>query len=198
MPNCDEFVAIGAERVGFDELRAGFDVGLMDVEHRFGVRGVEFVHAALRADGFVEQRAHGAIAYQDGVLQPLVEVFDSHASALALSFAFERRSAGSGGLQKVHNYTIGVADAQCAGVGAQYFRRGPLKVCYLVGAKRFQKRMRGGGMSPVSQMIVKLLLPLGIGLACWLRLRLSSYPHESRAGRVCSCRRRRISRRMRA
>ena len=80
-------MAIGAERIGFDELRAGFDVGLMDVEHGFAVGGVEFIHAALRADGLIEQRAHGAIGHEDGVLEPVVEIFDTHAWSVALSLS---------------------------------------------------------------------------------------------------------------
>ena len=73
-----ELVAIGAECVGFDDLRASFDIGLMDVKDGFAVGDVELVHAALRADRFVEQRAHGSVAYQDRLLQPFVEIFDAH------------------------------------------------------------------------------------------------------------------------
>src|SRR5271156_3407842 len=60
-----ELVAIGAEGIGFDDLCAGFDVGLMDVKDGFAVGDVEFVHAALRADGFVEQGTHCAVADED-------------------------------------------------------------------------------------------------------------------------------------
>ena len=80
-----ELVAVGAEGIGFDELRAGFDVGLMNVEDGFAVRGVEFIHAALRAHGFVQQGAHGAVGDEDGAVQPFVEIFDTHALLVALS-----------------------------------------------------------------------------------------------------------------
>ena len=60
-----ELVAIGAEGIGLDDLRAGFDIGLMNVKDGFAVGDVELVHAALRADRFIEQRAHGAVADED-------------------------------------------------------------------------------------------------------------------------------------
>ena len=85
MPNCAELVAIGAERIGFDDLGAGFDVGLMDAKYGFGVRDVKLVHAALRADGFIEQRTHGAVGDQDGLCESFVEIFDAHVFLLFAS-----------------------------------------------------------------------------------------------------------------
>ena len=76
-----ELVAVGAEGVGFDDLGAGFEVALMDVENGFGVEGVQLVHAALRADELVEQRAHGSVGDEDRVAEALVEVFDFHRAA---------------------------------------------------------------------------------------------------------------------
>jgi hypothetical protein len=70
------------------------------------------------------------------------------------------------GCKKFTIIPLGWRPRSALGIGAQYFRRRLLKVCYLVGEKHFQKRMRGGGMARVSQMIVRLLLPLGVGLAC--------------------------------
>lgn len=73
-----EFVAIGAEGVGLENLRAGFEIRLMDAEDGFWLRGIELVEAALRAKNFVEYRAHGAIGDQDGVAKALVEFLDFH------------------------------------------------------------------------------------------------------------------------
>src|SRR5580658_8676984 len=75
-----ELVAIGAESIGLDDLRAGFDIGLMDVKDSFAVRDVELVDAALWADGFIEQRAHGAVADEDSPGQSFIEIFDAHGS----------------------------------------------------------------------------------------------------------------------
>ena len=78
MPNWAELVAVGAEGIGLDDLCASFDVGLVHVKHRFGVRGIQFVDAALRSDGFVEQGAHGAVGDQNLLGQALVEIFNPH------------------------------------------------------------------------------------------------------------------------
>ena len=79
-----QLVAIGAEGVRLDDLRAGFDISLMHVENGFGVGGVQFIDATLRADGFVEQRTHRAVGYQDLLSQPFVEVFDAHLAVISL------------------------------------------------------------------------------------------------------------------
>ena len=71
-------MAVGAEGICFDDLRAGFDVRLVDAKDGFGVGGIEFIDGALGADGLVEERAHGAIGDDDGVFQPVVEIFNSH------------------------------------------------------------------------------------------------------------------------
>src|SRR5258708_35587120 len=69
-----ELEAIGAERVGFDDLRARFDVGLVDAENSFRLGGIKFVETALRAHGFVQHRTHRAIGDENRGLQPFVEI----------------------------------------------------------------------------------------------------------------------------
>src|SRR5277367_1002756 len=73
-----ELVAVGAEGIGLDDLRAGFDVGLMNVKDGVAVGDVELVHAALWPDGFIEQGTHGAIGDQNGLGESFVEIFDAH------------------------------------------------------------------------------------------------------------------------
>src|SRR4029434_193373 len=69
-----EFEAVGAEGVGFDDMRSGFDVGLVHPEDGFGLRGIKLVEAALRTDGLVQHRAHRAVGDQNRILQPLIKV----------------------------------------------------------------------------------------------------------------------------
>jgi len=59
-------------------VRARFDVSLVNAKNGFRLRGVELVEAALRADGFVEQRSHGAVGDKDGVFQAFVEIENFH------------------------------------------------------------------------------------------------------------------------
>jgi hypothetical protein len=59
-------------------LRAGFDIGLMNFEDGVAVGDVELVHTALRADGFIEQRAHRAVSDQDYLAESFVEIFNAH------------------------------------------------------------------------------------------------------------------------
>jgi hypothetical protein len=73
-----EFETIGAEGVGLDEVRTSFDVSLVYAEDGFGFSGIELVEAALRAYGFMEERAHRAVGDEDGVFEPFVEVENSH------------------------------------------------------------------------------------------------------------------------
>src|ERR1700722_14933779 len=81
-----ELVAVGAESIGLDDLGAGFEVALVDVEDGVGCERVELVHAALRADGFVKQRTHGAVNDQDCVEKALVEGFNLHRATVGLEF----------------------------------------------------------------------------------------------------------------
>ena len=69
-----ELEAIRAERIGLDDLRAGFDVGLVHAEDGFGLGGIQLVEAALRADSFVQHRAHRAIGDENRIFQPFVEI----------------------------------------------------------------------------------------------------------------------------
>src|SRR6267142_6802073 len=73
-----ELEAIGAKSIGFDDLCAGFDIGLVHAEYGFRLGGVEFIEAALRADGFVQHGAHSAIGDEDGVFDAFVEVLNLH------------------------------------------------------------------------------------------------------------------------
>src|SRR5262245_65012512 len=47
--------AVSTEGIGFDDVRARFDVSLVHAKYGFRLGGVELVEAALRADGFVER-----------------------------------------------------------------------------------------------------------------------------------------------
>src|SRR5215471_18746485 len=46
--------AIRAKRVGLDDMRAGFDVSLMNTEDGFRFGRVQFIEAPLRANSFVK------------------------------------------------------------------------------------------------------------------------------------------------
>ena len=69
--------AIRSKRVGLDDLRAGFDVRLMDAEDGFGLGGIQLIEAALRAHRFVQHRTHRAIGDEDAVLDSFVEFLNS-------------------------------------------------------------------------------------------------------------------------
>src|SRR5215471_1900767 len=77
--------AVRAKGIRFDDLRACFDVGLMDTENGFRLRGVQLVEAADRTHGFVQQRTHGAIRNENGILQALVKIryFQSNLAKLS-------------------------------------------------------------------------------------------------------------------
>jgi hypothetical protein len=64
-PERREFEAIGAERIRFNDLRTGFDISLVNSKHGFRLGRIQFVEAALRANGFVQHRAHRAIRDED-------------------------------------------------------------------------------------------------------------------------------------
>jgi hypothetical protein len=55
-------------------LRTRFDVRLVDAEDGFGLGRVEFIETALRANCFVQHRAHRAIRDENRVFQPFIEV----------------------------------------------------------------------------------------------------------------------------
>ena len=50
-----KFIAVGAKRIGLDNVRAGFQIGHVTPKNFLGARGIQFVHAALRPQAFVEQ-----------------------------------------------------------------------------------------------------------------------------------------------
>jgi hypothetical protein len=50
----------------------------MHANNRFGLRNIQLLKAALRADGFVQQRPHRSISDKDSVLDARVEIFNSH------------------------------------------------------------------------------------------------------------------------
>jgi hypothetical protein len=49
-----QFVPVRSKRVGLDDMSAGFEVGHMNTKHGLGARGIQFIHAALRPQGFME------------------------------------------------------------------------------------------------------------------------------------------------
>jgi hypothetical protein len=49
-----QFVPVGSKCVGLDDMSAGFQVGHVNAKDGFRARGIQFVHAALRSEGFVE------------------------------------------------------------------------------------------------------------------------------------------------
>src|SRR5260370_9922653 len=114
-----ELEAIRAKRVGFDDVRAGFDVRLVDTEYRFRLCRIHLIKAALRADGFVQHRAHRAIRDENRVFQPLIEVKNLHGScflsvensARGTRSAFLFHQAGDGAHEVVfgENFKVPVA-----------------------------------------------------------------------------------------
>src|SRR5579864_1805367 len=50
----------------------------MDAKHFFGARGVQFIDAALRPQGLVEQGAHGSVRDEHGIAESLLEFINSH------------------------------------------------------------------------------------------------------------------------
>jgi len=55
--------AIGAERIGFDDVRAGAHIFLVHAHHEIRLRRVQRIEALVDEDTLrVEHRAHGAVA----------------------------------------------------------------------------------------------------------------------------------------
>ena len=73
-----ELVAIRAECIGLDDLRAGLDIQLMEAKDDFTVGRVQLIAGAMVADAFVQQRAHASVADEDGLFQAVVEIFNAH------------------------------------------------------------------------------------------------------------------------
>ena len=60
------------ESIGFDDLRAGLQIFVMDGANQIGLRQVQFVVTAVDEDALgVQQGAHGAVAQDRGILQTL-------------------------------------------------------------------------------------------------------------------------------
>src|SRR6266404_726756 len=57
--------SVGTKRIGFDDLRARLDVGLVDTENRFRFSGIQLIETALRAHSFVEHGTHRTIGDQN-------------------------------------------------------------------------------------------------------------------------------------
>ena len=74
----EKFHAIRAEGICLDQVRARVDVILMNAENRFGLRGIQFLEAALLKRFFVELRTHCAIGDENGIPQPRIEIINSH------------------------------------------------------------------------------------------------------------------------
>src|SRR5260221_2308782 len=72
--------AVRTKRISFDDVRARFDVGLVDAKYRFRLGRIQLIKAALRANSLVQHRAHRAIGDEDGVFQPLVKILDLQGS----------------------------------------------------------------------------------------------------------------------
>ena len=86
-----ELVAVGSEGVGLEDVRPGPEVSHVNAKYFLGARGVQLVHAALRPQVFVQQRAHGAVRDERGLAQPLLEFVDSHGSGDASGSSSEIR-----------------------------------------------------------------------------------------------------------
>ena len=70
MPNAASRGAVGAERVGFQDLGAGLDVLLVDLAHQVGRGEVQLVEAAVDEDAArIQHGAHGAIGHHDAAGQ---------------------------------------------------------------------------------------------------------------------------------
>ncbi len=69
-----EAIAVGAEGVGFDKVRARVDVGAMDLGNLLGIREVQLIEAGVgRVTEIEEHRAHGAIAEDDAGVEAFRE-----------------------------------------------------------------------------------------------------------------------------
>ena len=75
---CAQLIPVRAKGIRFDDVRAGFEIGHVNAKHFFGARGVQFIHAALRPQGLVEQGAHGSVRDEHGVAESLLEFINSH------------------------------------------------------------------------------------------------------------------------
>src|SRR5258706_16224575 len=73
-----QLVPVCSKRIGFDDMSAGFEIGHVNTEDGLGARGIQFVHASLRPQGFVEQRSHRPVRDQHRIAQSLFKLFNLH------------------------------------------------------------------------------------------------------------------------
>ena len=72
-----ELDAVCSKGVGFENLRACPQILLMDFSHERRAAEVELVEAAVEEDALgVELRAHGAVAYDESLIQVLQKRFE--------------------------------------------------------------------------------------------------------------------------
>ena len=78
-----ELDAVRAKSVGFENLRSGPQILLMHLSHQRRAAEIELVKAAVEEDTLgVELCTHGAVAYDDSVIQVLQKRFQ-HAEMLS-------------------------------------------------------------------------------------------------------------------
>ena len=70
-----QLVAVRAEGIGQDQLRARLDVLAMHFSHRSGIGQVEFIKALVETDAAaVQHRPHGAVGQHDFFVQMHPEI----------------------------------------------------------------------------------------------------------------------------
>src|SRR6266478_5245846 len=106
-----ELEAIGAEGVGLDDLRAGFNIGLVHAKHGLRLGGVHFIEAALRADRVVQHRAHRAIGDENGVFYALIEIlnFQSWVLCIDLRGRLQRLDSISAATVLIRSYFVRIS-----------------------------------------------------------------------------------------
>jgi hypothetical protein len=74
-PKCGEFVAVGAKRVGLDDLGPRLEILAVDSQHEIGAGAVELIEAgAHRYPAGVQQGSHGAVGQaRRSRLKPMCE-----------------------------------------------------------------------------------------------------------------------------
>ena len=69
-PERSELDAVGAKRVGLDDVGAGADVFLMDLTDQVGVRQIQLVEAFVDEDALrIEHGPHRAVADEDALIE---------------------------------------------------------------------------------------------------------------------------------
>src|SRR5580692_106455 len=106
-----ELEAVRAKRVGLYDLRARFDVRLVNAENGFRFRGIQLIEAALCANSLVQHRTHRAICDENRIFQPFIKVENFHGAIRSLSelteYNFSRgrnRQGVSGPIEEARNH----------------------------------------------------------------------------------------------